>query len=210
MSVKRSSPEHTAEAQARTRILGQELRALRKAHGLTLEALAQASGKSVSFLSKIERGLSRPSITALQDIAEVLGVSIGWFFQTEGPSDADERKYVVRSNNRRRLHYSGISTTDYMGFEDYLLSSNLDGKLAFGISYYAPGGTSGDDLYAHQGEEAGVVIEGEMELVLADKTFLLKPGDSFSFPSDIPHTFRNPGAVRAAVVWANTPITLRR
>ncbi|MEP1113626.1 MAG: helix-turn-helix transcriptional regulator, partial [Nitratireductor sp.] len=59
--------------------LGGELRSLRKAHGLSLKQLAEKSGKSLSFLSKIERGLARPSITALQDIAEVLGVPIGWF-----------------------------------------------------------------------------------------------------------------------------------
>ena len=193
-----------------TQILGDELRTLRKAHALTLEALAERSGKSVSFISKIERGLARPSITALQDIAEAFGVPIGWFFQTDGPVPADERPHIVRSNRRRRLAYSGISTTDYMGFQDFLLSANLDGQLAMGISYYEPGGTAGDDLYTHQGEEAGLVIEGEIELRLRDKIFHLETGDSFSFPADIPHTYRNPGATRAAIVWANTPVTLRR
>ena len=47
-------------------------------------------------------------------------------------------------------------------------------------------------------------------VTLGEETFLLKPGDSFSFPADIPHTYRNPGKVSAAIVWANTPVTLRR
>lgn len=190
--------------------LGEELRGLRKAHGLTLQELADASGRSVSFISKIERGLARPSITALQDIAEAMSVPIGWFFQTDGPVPADERPYIVRKDRRRRLTYSGIGSTDYMGFADHLLSASLDGELAMGMSEYAPGGTSGDDLYTHAGEEAGLVIEGEIELALDDEVFLLAAGDSFSFPASIPHTYRNPGKVVAKVVWANTPVSLRR
>ena len=207
MSVKKIQNSETVDPVLR---LGSELRALRKVHRMTLQALADKSGKSVSFLSKIERGLARPSVTALQDIAEALDVPIGWFFQTDGPVPADERPYIVRADRRRRLTYSGVSSTDYMGFADYLLSANLDGQLALGISQYEPGGTTGDDLYTHQGEEAGLVLEGEIELKLGDDVFRLKPGDSFSFPGNIPHSYRNPGTSRAAIVWANTPITLRR
>ena len=159
---------------------------------------------------RLERGLARPSITALQEIAGALGVPIGWFFQSDGPVPADERPYIVRANRRRRLSYAGMASTDYMGCEDHLLSANLDGELALGISRYAPGGTAGDDLYTHQGEEAGLVLEGEIELTLDREVFRLKPGDSFSFPAGIPHTYRNPGKTPAVIVWANTPVTLRR
>lgn len=207
MSVKHN---RETETKSQAHQLGEELRTMRRAQRLTLKALAERSGKSVSFLSKIERGLARPSITALQDIAEALGVPIGWFFQNDGPVPADERPYIVRAERRRRLTYSGISTTDYMGFEDHLLSANLDGQLAMGISYYQPGGTSGDDLYTHQGEEAGIVIEGRIELVLGEQTFRLNEGDSFSFPGSIPHTYRNTGDVPARIIWANTPVSLRR
>ncbi|MEM7172088.1 MAG: helix-turn-helix domain-containing protein [Pseudomonadota bacterium] len=195
---------------SRAQRLGEDLRALRKAHGLTLQDLAEKSGKSVSFISKIERGLARPSVTALQDIAEALLVPIGWFFQTDGPVPAEERPFIVRAGRRRRLTYSGMASTDYMGFADYLLSANLDGQLAMGLSRYEPGGTAGDDLYTHQGEEAGLVLEGQIELTLNKKIFLLEAGDSFSFSASIPHTYHNPGRVTAVIVWANTPVTLRR
>lgn len=190
--------------------LGEELRGLRKAHGLTLRELGARSAKSVGFLSKIERGLTRPSITALQDIAEALHVPIGWFFQNDEPAPPRERPYIVRHDRRRRLSYSHLGSTDYMGFQDYLLSANLDGNLVLAMSRYAPGGTAGDDLYTHQGEEAGLVIEGEIELQLGRERFLLGTGDSFSFPASIPHTYRNHGEQTAVIVWANTPVSLRR
>jgi len=189
--------------------LGEEIRQLRKAHNLTLAQLSESCGRSVSFLSKIERNQAKPSLTAMQDIAEALGAPVGWFFQSDGPVPADERPYIVRHQRRRKLTYSQFTDTNYLGMEDYLLSATLDGDLALGISRYSAGGNSGDDLYTHRGEEAGLVLEGELELALGDKVFRLKVGDSFSFPSHIPHTFRNPGEVDALVVWANTPISLR-
>lgn len=193
----------------RTR-LGEELRSARKAQGLTLQQLGAACGKSVSFLSKIERGQARPSITTLQEIAAALGFPVGWFFENDGPVPADERPYIVRAGRRRRLSYSGLSGTDYMGFEDHLLSASLDGRLALGISHYAPGGSTGDDLYTHVGEEAGIVLEGQIELTLDKRAFVLLAGDSFSFPASLPHRYRNPGTVRASIVWANTPVSLKR
>ena len=189
--------------------LGEEIRQLRKAHNLTLVQLSDICGRSVSFLSKIERNQAKPSLTAMQDIAEALGAPVGWFFQNDGPVPAEERPYIVRANRRRRLTYSHFADADYLGMEDHLLSASLDGKLALGISRYSPGGNSGDDLYTHRGEEAGLVLQGELEIALGEKTFRLRSGDSFSFPSDIPHTFRNPGENDALVVWANTPISLR-
>ena len=190
--------------------LGEDLRGLRRAQGLTLDDLAVASGKSVSFISKIERGQARPSVTTLQELAGALGVPVGWFFETDGPVPADERPYVVRAGRRRKLSYSGLTSTDYMGFEDHLLSASLDGQLALGMSTYQPGGNSGDELYTHTGEEAGLVIKGQIDLHLDGKAFRLETGDSFSFAASLPHRYSNPGDSEAQIVWANTPVNLRR
>ncbi len=190
--------------------LGDELRGLRKAQQLTLEDLAEASGKSVSFISKIERGQARPSVTTLQELAGALGVPVGWFFATDSPTPADERPYIVRAKRRRKLSYSGLSSTEYMGFDDHLLSATLDGQLALGISTYQPGGSTGDEMYTHNGEEAGLVLKGQIDLHLDDKVFRLTAGDSFSFSASLPHRYVNTGESEAQIVWANTPINLRR
>nr|WP_317054606.1 cupin domain-containing protein [Roseovarius sp. W115]MDV2928157.1 cupin domain-containing protein [Roseovarius sp. W115] len=207
MDVKKneSAPPEDALSQ-----LGEDLRGLRRAQGLTLDDLAVASGKSVSFISKIERGQARPSVTTLQELAGALGVPVGWFFETDGPVPAEERPHVVRANRRRKLSYSGLTSTDYMGFEDHLLSANLDGQLALGISTYQPGGNTGDELYTHSGEEAGLVLKGEVDLHLDGKVFRLEAGDSFSFAASLPHRYSNPGDIEAQIVWANTPVSLRR
>ena len=191
--------------------LGDEIRQLRKIRGITLQQMADAIGKSVGFLSQVERNKTKPSVAALQDISEVLGVYIGWFFQPNTITSTDEQQFIVRRKNRRRLSYSELSNTDYLGLHDHLLSTNLNGELALGISRYEPGASTGDDSYDHQGEEAGIVLEGQLELTIDNKQYILEAGDSFSFKSQLKHRYANPSDTdETVVVWANTPISLRR
>ena len=191
--------------------LGNEIRQLRRVRGITLQQLALATGKSVGFLSQVERNLTRPSVAALQDISEALGVHIGWFFPEDASGLPEEREHIVRQANRRRLTYSELSSTDYLGLHDHLLSANLNGDLALGISRYEPGASTGDDQYAHHGEEAGLVLSGQLELTIEDRVHLLEAGDSFSFKSNLQHRYANPSRHEdTVVVWANTPITLRK
>lgn len=190
--------------------LGNDIRDLRKARNMTLQDLADATGKSIGFLSQVERNLTKPSVAALQDISEALGVHIGFFFQADAFADSNERRFIVRKEHRRRLAYSELSSTDYLGLEDHLLSANLNGQLVLGLSRYKPGASTGDDCYHHQGEEAGIVLAGTLSLSLGEETYELKEGDSFSFPSHLPHRYANPSDDEdAVVVWCNTPITLR-
>lgn len=186
--------------------LGRQIRELRKAKGLTLAELAVKIGKSVGYLSELERGRRKPSIGSLQDISDALGVHVGWFFQPTPSADPNETRYIVRADNRRRLSYSGLGPTDYLGMTDYLLSANLGGKLALVMTRYAPGASSGDDRDRHESEEAGFVQSGTLELHLGDDIYALQAGDSFSFPSDIEHKYVNPGNEETVVIFAITPI----
>ncbi|HHJ4328344.1 TPA: cupin domain-containing protein, partial [Klebsiella pneumoniae] len=70
---------------------------------------------------------------------------------------------------------------------------------------YAPGTDTGDDMYAHDGEEAGLLVDGRLELTVGDEVFVLEPGDSYYFESSKPHRFRNPFDAPARLVSATTP-----
>ncbi|GAB1576921.1 cupin domain-containing protein [Bordetella petrii] len=179
--------------------IGAEVKNLRKARGYSLQVLSERCGKSISYLSQLERGVSRPTIGALQEVARALDVQISWFFPQGLPVDPSDDGIVVRAESRRRLSFAG-------GIADYLLSPNLSGQLELVMCVLEPGADSGE-AYVHRGEEAGLVVRGTMELWVGDKYFLLNAGDSFSFASTQLHRYRNPGLINTEVVWAITPPT---
>jgi transcriptional regulator with XRE-family HTH domain len=84
------------------RRIGGEIRDLRKARGVTLAAMAEASGLSVGYLSLVERNLATPSIKSLHAVSRALGATIGWFFET-GEAPEAERDLIVRRARRRAL-----------------------------------------------------------------------------------------------------------
>jgi transcriptional regulator with XRE-family HTH domain len=179
------------------RLIGREIRALRKARAITLTQLAAASGLSVGYLSLLERDLSTPSIKALYAVSRALGVTISWFFEARDVPE-EERDLVVRRARRRRLDYSA-------GVVDELLSPNLTGALELLSCRFPPGASSGEEPYTHSGEEAGIVLRGRLELWVDGRFLTLEAGDSFGFQSALPHRYRNPGPDETEVIWAITP-----
>lgn len=177
--------------------IGQEIKSLRKARNLSLQQLASACGKSVGFLSQVERGLSKATISDLHAMAQALGVQINWFFPKGDASAPSDGGIVVRTGQRRQLPFA-------TGIADFLLSPNLNGPLELLWSVMEPGADSGD-AYQHVGDEAGVVIRGRLELWVGEQFFALAEGDSFSFASQLPHRYRNPGDTRTELVWVVTP-----
>jgi quercetin dioxygenase-like cupin family protein len=68
---------------------------------------------------------------------------------------------------------------------------------------YQPGGSSSSSglLMRHSGTEYGFVISGELVLTLGFDEHRLSAGDSVSFDSTTPHSYRNEGAVPAVGIW---------
>lgn len=180
------------------RVLGRQIRELRKARSMTLAELARRTGMSVSYVSQVERSLSSPSVIALYEISRALGVNISFFFADGDSGPDNERDFVVRAARRRKVAFEA-------GAVDELLSPNLDGRLELLLSRLPPGSMSGARPYTHDGEEGGIVLAGQLELWIGDKQFLLSQGDSFTFASSLPHRYGNPGTMETVVIWAITP-----
>ena len=177
--------------------IGQQIRELRRIKRLTLQQMADTLSVSVGYLSQIERNRSKLPIGTLRRICDVLGVHITWFFPAGAAGPPAERNFVVRASNRRRMSFTGL------GINEELLSPNLSGPLELLMSTVEPGADSGE--YSHDGNEAGVVVAGVMELWVNDLYFRLESGDSFSFKSTERHRCRNPGKVPTRIVWVITP-----
>jgi len=179
--------------------VGQRIRDLRRTRAMSLEAVAARTDLSIGFLSQIERGLSSPSLRVLATLADVLGVGIAGLFGAKENDAAAPNAIVTRERQRAELNLwrTGIS-------KQLLSPAGSEGRLNLFLVHMEPGGSTGDELYTHDGEEAGLVIEGEMKLTVDAESWTLKHGDSFRFASRRPHRFSNPSSdSKAVVLWVN-------
>ena len=187
------------DAEDADRTLGRKMRQIRKSRGLSLQKVAERANLSVGLISQIERGLTSPSIRSLRQLGAALDVPVEQFFTLAEPPKAYEEGHIVRPRHRRVLNltHTGITTE--------LITPDSSGALQMFIANIEPGGGSGPELDVHEGEEAGLVLAGRLELWLGDKHFLLDEGDSFRFSSAVPHRYANPGIMTARIQWVITP-----
>lgn len=177
---------------------GARLRALRIRHGLSLRRAALAAGISIAHLSQVERGLATPTVALLQRITAAYGGTLLGLFGA-GDEGAAATK-LVRAGERRRLE----------GFDRVLMEDLVrfpGAALQVEIFTVQPGGGSGGG-YAHEGEEAIFVLEGQVQVWLDEvERHDLDAGDTLYFRSTQTHRWHNPGATAARLFWVNTPPT---
>lgn len=173
---------------------GMRMKYLRKKKGLSLQFVADQIGRSVGFVSQIERGISQPSIQDVYAISQLLGVDYLSFF--ESPVTSTNDPHIVRLEERSSLNYRG-------NIKDQLLSPKISGRFHLLLTELEPGAFSSQhDVVENDGEQGGVIVEGQMHLWLNGKLLILEAGDSFQFESTTPHRYENPGPGPTKVFWA--------
>lgn len=181
--------------------IGFRLRHARKVMGLRLRELAERVGCSESFLSKIENDKVNPSLQMLHRIVSELNFSIGEILS----QDIEKNQVVMRAGQRPVIRMVPSRETEGTSVE-WLVPPGDSRLLAGSIHSVNPGGGSLGTI-AHEGEEFGFILEGELELEVDGKVYSLQVGDSFFFRSDLPHGYRNPGNALTRILWVNTPPT---
>jgi mannose-6-phosphate isomerase-like protein (cupin superfamily) len=81
----------------------------------------------------------------------------------------------------------------------------MDSKLQILHERYRPGADTGQSLLSHEAEEGGIILQGRLEVTVADQVRTLSAGDAYRFNSRLPHRFRNTGSEDCIVVSACTP-----
>jgi transcriptional regulator with XRE-family HTH domain len=182
-------------------LIGARIKHARRNRRQSLRQVADIVGCTESFLSKVENDKVRPSLTMLHKIVVALGISVAKLFSEKHENTSPVT--VLKSGTRLTLATGQIRNGKGISLESLLpVSSTV--LLEANIHHVASGGSS-RGFIKHQGEDMGFVLEGELELTVAKKTFSVKKGDSFFFLSHLPHGYRNPGSVTAKILWVNTP-----
>jgi transcriptional regulator with XRE-family HTH domain len=175
---------------------GVRLKELRLQRGWTLQELADQSGLSKTFVSRLETGDRQASIAAVLTLARIFGVSLASMFESQL---ATEPCLIVRraeavSKSANGLTYTPLSSADrFFNLQPIKLSVSPTRK--------------GNEHFHHEGEEWIYILSGRLTLSLAGKTYDLEPGDAAHFDSRLPHRLIARGPHDAEVLLVASPFS---
>ncbi len=161
--------------------IGQEVRAFRRKLDMTVSELAKAAGLSAGMLSKIENGLTSPSLATLQALSHALQVPVTALFRRY--EEAREVSHV-KSGEGLTIERRGTRAG-----HQYQLLGHVTGKRLIVEPYLITLTETSDvfPLFQHAGLEFIHMLEGVVGYRHADRTYRLEPGDSLYFDADAPH-----------------------
>jgi transcriptional regulator with XRE-family HTH domain len=165
-------------------MVAQKIKELRQNKGLSLAAVAEASGFSTALLSQIENHLTSPPLGTLIKIAKALDTEIGEFF-----ADRQDTPYiVVRKNERKQVARVASKQGVKYGYNYETLAFGLASRhMEPFLVTLEPATIRDRHAYSHEGEEFIFVLEGLVIVQLEKETETLEPGDSIYFHSRISH-----------------------
>ena len=162
--------------------IAQRVRQTRKQQNMTVEALAEKSGFSKTYVSRLENFRITPSIKSLSKIADALGIQMSAFFETTAEpiqyltGHLDEGEEIQRNSSKYGIKYHSLAF------------SKPERKLnPFVIEYFPNKEQRG--FLAHDSEEFFVLLEGEIEFMVYDDDHCtsMKPEQTFYLSEGIPH-----------------------
>ena len=187
----RALPVTSSSAKVR---IGARLRAARRRQNLTIDQLADSTGLTKGFISRVERDETSPSVATLVTLCEVMHLPVGSLFETPETE-------LVKAADAPLINLGGT------GAEERLLSPRGQAKVQFIRSRVEPGGSGGPDMYTLNSEiEVLHVLTGAVEVAFVDGTVRVEAGDALTFPGREPHTWVNPDpGAPAEVLWVLVP-----
>lgn len=169
--------------------VGGRLRALRRARGWRLEDLAERTGLSKAYLSRLESGERQPSLGALFNVARAYGISFSSLFE---PEPEVKSCVVVRGARDRMRQGNGLSYTKLS-----------EGSWTFNLQplrVVVPVGSTEEKLYQHEGEQWLYVLSGRLWLKVSEEEFVLEVGDAAHFDAEKPHKLSALGEHDAEII----------
>jgi quercetin dioxygenase-like cupin family protein len=166
--------------------LGQRIKRLREEREVSLEALANDTGKTVEYLEQVEADQVIPPVAVLLTLGRALEIDSGELLKDE--DEAGQRR--VEEVRKRTDHYSyQVLTPDsrHKHLKGFLVTIDAGSDLK-GASY------------RHEGEEFHYVLKGQVQVTVGENVNLLKAGDSLHFNSGIEHRLRNTGDIMCEIL----------
>lgn len=176
-----------------TALLGARLRAVRTAQGMSLSQLADTTGLSKGFLSRVERNETSPSVATLVQLCQVLTLPVGALF-------AEPEVQQISYASAPRINLGGI------GADERLMTPRGEQRVQVLRSTLEPGAHGGNELYTINCDvELLHVVSGSISVRFADRVMVVPAGDALTLPGREPHTWRVEGCEPAIALWVIAP-----
>ncbi|WP_307859123.1 helix-turn-helix domain-containing protein [Herbiconiux sp. SYSU D00978] len=173
--------------------IGAKLRSTRMAQGLTLAQIAESTGLSKGFLSRVERDDTSPSVATLVQLCQVLSLPVGALF-------AEPEIQLVTREEAPLVNFGGTGVTER------LMSPRGESRVQLLRSTLEPGAHGGGDLYTMNCDvEVLHVLSGALTVRFADRAVRVAAGDALTFPGRTPHTWQVEDDAPAEVCWILSP-----
>ena len=176
--------------------IGPKIRDGRLKKGLKLKDVASATGLSVSLISKVENNNTSPSLSTLIKLSNFLGMDASYVL---GESENKRGSVVCHKEDRK------VWTSDDYKIHFELLNPSLRSKRFEVVQARIERFEVPAERYTHEGDEFGLVLEGEIKVELGDEVHLLKEGDTIYFRSTVPHAIYGVDPEGSEVLWVNSP-----
>lgn len=176
------------------KIISQNIKTLRTKKKLTLQDLARRTGLTKGYLSKVERSEKAPPYSTLTRIAGALDVEVTTILARDIAPLEDVRLCLSRAKERTLIRRS----EQFAGYDYEILADNKPGKNMEPFIIHAPFDIP--KMYTHEGEECIYVLEGRLEFLYGEETYILEPGDNVYFDSCIPHAGKSLGDTNARLL----------
>ncbi len=163
--------------------IGAHLRQIRKAKAVSLLQLAEKSGFSKGYLSKLENGHAQPPIATLMKLAQALGVSINQLFdggiddvsqlKSDGILTRRTEREEVADPGERGYRFERLAVDSPFRLTPYLIHLEDD---------QAP-----TRSFQHAGEEIIFMVEGACDYRVGERIHRLEAGDTLVFDALVEH-----------------------
>jgi len=185
--------------------MGEELIArniyhLRKKRKVTLDKLAELTGLTKGYLSKIERAKKAPPYSTLNKIAMAFGVDAASLLEEDHPNDKRNTQisFTKKSKGKIVKVVGSLAEGSLYGYNYEALASDKSGKNM--EPFIIEPAFDQEAIFQHEGEEFMYVLEGRHEFFYYGNRYLMEKGDSVYFDAALPHTGKSLGKKKAKLL----------
>lgn len=169
--------------------VGNRIKEIRKEKNITLQDLAEKSGLSTGFLSKVERNLNSPSLANLYKICQALHIQVNDLLE-------EKKNYDISMKKAARpviFDYEGILRNEAASEGRHFIKGTILTMIKGGLEHHSAG---------HFYDELGIVLQGSCQFRIDDRTYILEEGDSIYIEANTPHKFKKLSKEDCITFWA--------